>query len=71
MPADLIAEAKANIEPQLRAANHFYTWMEIVVVDAAAHNQIFYHFCPISTEFSLKKSANSIFRCYNFLDLLL
>ena len=58
MPADLIAEAKANIEPRLRAANHFYTWMEIVVVDAAAHNQIFYHFCPISTEFSLKKSAN-------------
>jgi len=34
VPADLIAEAKANIEPRLRAANHFYTWMEIVVGDA-------------------------------------
>ena len=56
VPADLIAEAKANIEPRLRAANHFYTWMEIVVGDdSAAHNQIFYHFCPLSTEFSLKK----------------
>ena len=55
VPAGLIAEAKANIEPRLRAANHFYTWMEIVVVDARAHNQIFYHFCPLSTEFSLKK----------------
>jgi hypothetical protein len=56
VPADLIAEAKANIEPRLRAANHFYTWMEIVVGDdSAAHNQIFYHLCPIFTEFSLKK----------------
>ena len=65
MPADLIAEAKANIEPRLRAANHFYTWMEIVVVDAA-HNQTFYHFCPlfdlsIIYGIFIKKSANSNF----------
>ena len=67
VPADLIAEAKANIEPRLRAANHFYTWMEIVVGDdSAAHNQIFYHLCPlfdlsIIYGIFIKKSANCNF----------
>ena len=39
---DLIGEAMANIEPQLRVANHFYTWMDFEVVNVAI-SWILYH----------------------------